>query len=421
MSKKFFKSSVFSFFVFCRNLSSFNFYNESLFSDSVILKNIENNEILVEKNIDKKRSPASLTKIMTFIIVSENVLNLQFTKIKVKKELIKIFDGTNSTVAGLKEDDNLSVLDLLYGMLLPSGNDVAMVLADYVVSLNNSNKLQIEEMNKGFSKLMNKKASDLKCENTHFANPHGLYDKENYSTALDILKISEYALSLPYFKEIINTPKIDIFKDGRKALVNTNKLVNPNDPEYYCPYIKGIKTGTLIESGKCLSTYAINDNLSYLCVILGAPINPEKNLAMLETTKLYNFVFNNLKNQDILLEQEPLKEIKLKAAWKKDSLLVYPEKNANIMLPKNFNKEDLKLDFYLPKKIVAPVKMNQRIGSIRVSYKNEFISEVNLISREKINFSLIFSLLDLIFSNLILTILIILLVFIVVLKIFKHI
>lgn len=137
-------------------------------SDSILLVNMDSGQTVYEKDADSKRYPASTTKIMTYIIAVENIADLDNTKIPIKQSVLDVLKNTGSSLANVENHvgKSMTAIDLLYSMMVPSGNDAAMVLADYIGEGNVDN----------FVKLMNEKAKELGCENTHFANPDGLHD-----------------------------------------------------------------------------------------------------------------------------------------------------------------------------------------------------------------------------------------------------
>ena len=161
--------------------------NVKTMSDSILLVNMDSGQSVFEKDPDSKRYPASTTKIMTYIIAVEHIDDLDNTRIPIKQEVIDTLEGTGSSLANVAEHvgESMTAIDLLYSMMVPSGNDAAMVLADYVGGGNIDN----------FVKMMNDKAQELGCENTHFANPDGLHDDNHYTTLQDYY-ICAYASSL---------------------------------------------------------------------------------------------------------------------------------------------------------------------------------------------------------------------------------
>lgn len=158
-------------------------------SDSILLVNMDTGQPVFEKDADSKRYPASTTKIMTYIVAVEHIDDLDNTRIPIKQSVLDVLDGTGSSIANVEAhvDETMSAIDLLYSMMVPSGNDAAVVLADYVGGGDID----------AFVDMMNEKAQELGCENTHFSNPDGLHDENHYTTARDLYKMATYALTLP--------------------------------------------------------------------------------------------------------------------------------------------------------------------------------------------------------------------------------
>lgn len=232
-------------------------------SDSILLVNMDTGQVVFEKDPDSKRYPASTTKIMSYIIAVENIDDLENTRIPIKQEVLDTLDGTGSSTANLEAHvgKTMSAIDLLYSMMVPSGNDASVVLADYIGGGNI----------KKFVDMMNEKAKELGCENTHFENPDGLHHDNHYTTARDLYKITTYALTLPKFEKITNTTTYYCENDSY-PLITTNYMIDQNrGGKYYYMYANGIKTGTTNEAGRCLVTTATADGYSYMAVLLHAP------------------------------------------------------------------------------------------------------------------------------------------------------
>ena len=239
---------------------AFNFFPYNLNSDSVYMLNFDKKLPVVEKNINKRRSPASLTKIMTFIVTYENSTNRENTKVKVSQEVLDGVDPESSGVK-LKEGDEISITNLLNCMMISSSGYAAAVLAHHIGG-------SIEN----FVEMMNQKARDIECNDTHFANPDGIYSQNQYSTALDIYKITNYAMQNPEFIDIVGKSECNIFGDERDPVVTTNRMLDKKrGGKYYCPWVRGIKTGYIEDAGRCLVSYAVKDNTTYLAVVMGSP------------------------------------------------------------------------------------------------------------------------------------------------------
>ena len=237
--------------------------NVDLHCESVLMINTDNEQVVFEKNADEKRYPASTTKIMTYIVAYEHIDDLDNTKIPIKQSVMNQLKDTDSSLANVAAHvgSTMSAVDLLYSMMVPSGNDAALTLADYVGD---------GDVNK-FVDMMNEKAEELGCENTHFQNPDGLHNEDHYTTARDLYKITTYARTLPLFDEICNTTEY-YCKGDNTPLITTNYLIDSaRGGQYYYRYAKGIKTGTTDEAGRCLVTTGSADGNSYILVLLGAP------------------------------------------------------------------------------------------------------------------------------------------------------
>ena len=371
---------VFSVIILCVSVFSasavdFGFSGETV-SDAVYLENLNNSTVVFEKDADKRNYPASTTKIMTFIVTAENVSDLENTKVAIRQEVISGLDP-ESTVMGLSEHvgEQVSVKDLLYGLMLPSGNDAALALADYV-----GNGIA------GFVTKMNAKAAELGCKDTHFTNPHGLYDSDHYTTARDMALIAKHAMTIPGFMDICNT--VYYTPDGFNTLHNTNYMLDQEEEGgvYYYPYTKGIKTGYLDEAGKCLVTSADKDGSQYLCVCLGADFSYEENVnyAMKDTAKLYDWAYENLGEQTIYGPSDSLASVDVKYVRNGKTLGAVVEKNVSAFLPNNYDKSRVKAEVSCPEQVEAPVKKGDVLGTVSVKYEDLDLGVTNLVAAEDV-------------------------------------
>ena len=313
---------------------------------------------------------------MTFIITAENVSDLENTSVTIKQDIISGLD-LESTVMGLSSHigEKVSVKDLLYGLMLPSGNDAALVLADYVgggIS--------------GFVEKMNAKAVELGCKNTHFANPHGLYDTNHYSTAHDMALIAKHAMKIKGFMDICNT--VYYTPDGFKTLHNTNYMLDSEAEggQYYYQYTKGIKTGYLDEAGKCLVTSSDKNGDKYLCVCLGAAFSYAENVnyAMKDSAKLYDWAYKNLGVQTIYGTADSLASVDVKYVRNGKTLEAVPEKEISAFLPNNYDKKKLKVEINCPEQVDAPVTQGDVLGTVSVKYEDLDLGLTNLVAAEDV-------------------------------------
>lgn len=348
-----------------------------LYSDTILLINMDTSVAVFEKNSHERRYPASLTKIMTFIITMENIEDVENTRVEIKQEVIDLLSGTGSSMSGLdyKIGEKVKVIDLLYCLLVTSGNDAAVVLADYI----GGGDISV------FVDAMNKKAQELGLEDTHFMNPHGLHDPEHYSTAYDIYTMASYALTLPYFSEITDTATYYCEGDDY-PLVTTNYLIDANrGGDYYYTYAKGIKTGTTEEAGRCIATTAVADGYAYMCICMGAPYDDSDiNGAMKDARSLMRWALLELEFTRLVSVETPVCEVSVNFSAGDESIHLYPDKNVNSILPKDYKAEDISITPTAPKSIDAPVKKGDIIGTAAVYYQGELVQEVNLVADDNI-------------------------------------
>ncbi|MCI8641769.1 MAG: D-alanyl-D-alanine carboxypeptidase [Clostridia bacterium] len=333
------------------------------------------NTILYGKKEYEKRKMASTTKIMTAIVTIENC-NLD-TSIEVSKKAA----GTGGSRLGLKTGDKITIRDLLYGLMLRSGNDCAVCIAEYV-----GGSLE------GFANLMNEKAKSLNLKNTNFETPHGLDSENHYTTAYELALLSNYALKNKVFAQIVGSKNYTIIINGNpKQLTNTNELLGELNGVY------GIKTGFTNGANRCLVTACKRDNIDIICVVLGADT---KKFRTEDSIKLINFIFNNYKN--INLEEIIINEFE---NWKKANInqfIINKGITQNIELAINDLeytslpiRKDLcdNMEVYIDceKNFEAPVNSNLEIGSVKIQIDDNIILSTSIITNNTINKKSVFS------------------------------
>lgn len=312
--------------------------------------------ILYGKNENQKRKMASTTKIMTATIIIENC-NLDETI-----EISKKAAGTGGSKLGLKTGDKITIRDLLYGLMLRSGNDAAVALAEYAGG-------SIE----GFAELMNKKASALGLTSTHFETPHGLDSDEHYTTAYELAILSNYALNNTTFAQIVGTKEYTITINGfPKKISNTNELLGNLNGVY------GIKTGFTNGANRCLVTACKRNDMDIICVVLGADT---KKFRTQDSIKLINYIFDNFEPVNI----QELIENKFEQ-WKTENL---SKLTINKGITQNINLEienidkaiipvrrdlinSININIYCPLFFEAPIASNSQIGFVNISISDYF-------------------------------------------------
>ncbi len=359
--------------------------NFEIGSKAAYLVNLDTDNVVFEKNSDQKMFPASTTKIMTYIVTIENVEDIKNTKVLVDQEILDQLLGTGSSLSGLEYfvGETVTVYDLLNCLLIKSGNEAALLLANYV----GGGSIQ------KFVDMMNEKAAQLGCEGTHFVNPHGLHDPDHYTTARDLYTIMRYAQTLPEFIEITSstTAYLSVDADKNYPLITTNKLIDSvNGGDYFYEYAKNGKTGTTDEAGFCLCSTASNGGYTYMCICLGAPSvtasgeEVDVNGAMVDSKALYEWAFDNLELKTVVDEKKPVCEIPIELAWDQDTVQLVPQGSFSTILPKDVENSSIDITTNIPDSLTAPVIEGNVIGSAVVSYANQELCTVDLIAAETV-------------------------------------
>lgn len=338
-------------------------------SRSAIIYDRNSNLILFGKNENEKRKMASTTKIMTAIVVIENSNLDDIVTISSKAA------GTGGSRLGLHTNDKITVKNLLYGLMLCSGNDAAVALAEHVgkdVS--------------GFATLMNNKAKELNLSNTHFVTPHGLDNDEHYTTAYELAVLTDYALKNEVFCKIVGTKNATItINNYSKTLSNTNELLGNLNGVY------GVKTGFTNGANRCLVTSVKRNNMDIICIVLGADTKKDRTKDSIE---LIEYVFNNF--ELINIKEQIEKEF---SNWKtcnisnfyiekgiSNNIDIYLDNIPYNFLPINSNQiNNYSIYIYCNKNLIAPVLQDSVIGFITVSIDNQTVFKIDIKTSNNIN------------------------------------
>ncbi|MGM9606239.1 MAG: D-alanyl-D-alanine carboxypeptidase family protein [Oscillospiraceae bacterium] len=337
-------------------------------------------EVLYELNIHEKRYPASITKVMTALLTLEAVDRgeLALTDVITAPEGIHNGLSADSSTANIKSGEQMTLLDLLYCVLLPSANEACNVLA-YAVSGSVD----------GFVALMNQRAAELGMTGTHFTNTHGLHDDNHYTTAWDIWLMSREAMKHETFREIVSTKEYTVPAtniSAERLFYNTNGLITAKKYSGYIyqPAI-GIKTGSTGEAGLCLVSAAEMDGRTLYCVVLGAELahqedNSYKRMNFVETTRLFEWGFSNFSCRTILESSEPVAQIAVTLS-DTDHVLVRPEGSLSALLPKDLDVSQFTQTVTLDAESVeAPVAEGQVLGEITLSYDGREYGSLDLVA-----------------------------------------
>lgn len=354
-------------------------YNTKVYADDELSVNakaaliVETNtgKIIYEKDIYEQNYPASVTKILTAILTLENC-DLDDV-VTVSQSAISHIP-TGYVIAPLYVGEQIAIKDLLYALMLKSANDAAYVLAEHVGG-------SVD----GFSEMMNKKAEELGCKNTHFVNPNGIHNQNHYTTAYDMYLISNYAMKNETFKKIVSTYEYTLLPTNKhplkdRIMKNTNNFVNPKNV-YYNKIINGIKTGTTKQAGNCLITDSSENGLEFITVVLGAQTANSK---FSETKKMINFAYDNYKLTEVHKKGDIIQNIEVKKATKKtkDLNLVISD-DITAMANKKIKVDEIEPEIVLIDDIKAPIEQGQELGIIKynvdgLEYKAKLLAETEV-------------------------------------------
>lgn len=344
-----------------------------VYCNSAILIDAKTGEVLFEKNANQKAYPASTTKILTAYIALSQGYSMNEEIIPSKNAVMSVPSG--SSIAYFSENEKLTLEQTLYGLLLPSGNDAANILAEHISGSTAT-----------FADLMNVTAEKLGATNSHFVNPSGLHDNDHYTTASDLAKIAMQAMKIDKFKEIVSQSKFDMpatnVSKQTRTFINTNKLLTSGG-EYFYPAATGIKTGYTSQASNCLVASASKDGVDLITVVLGGHIIPvNKSAVYLDTIALFNYGFENYHNQQLIAKNQSVTQCVPKKSHKETLNLVAAD-SLNVLV-KNGDTPVFEKIVTLNDNITAPIKKGDVLGTI--SYKNgdELVGIANLIAQDNI-------------------------------------
>ena len=352
------------------------------YSDTILMVNMDTGMEVFVKEADTRRYPAALTKIMTYIVVVEYYDDLD-TRVTVKESCIDSVYSLGMNCSGVDNyiGKTLSVTDLLYAMMLPSGQDATMVLADAV---GEGDYHKIVEM-------MNTKAEELGCTDTHFTNPFGNHSEDHYTTARDLYKITKYAMGLPLFSKICNTTTYYVNEDD-EPFITTNYLVDAaRGASYHYTYATGVKNASSQEAGRCLVATAICDGYTYMCICMHAPYDEygEENeqYCMIEAANMFRWAFLGLAFQTPVTKETPVCEQAVDHAWDTKSILLTPEHDLNVILPYDYTEGDVRIVPDNTDSVSAPIKKGDVVTSATVMYRGEAFTSINLVAAQDVGVS----------------------------------
>lgn len=340
---------------------------------------------LYQKNAEERRYPASTTKIMTALVVLENVKDLE-QKVTVAEA---DFDGVpfDGSKAGFVVGEEVPVIDLLYGLLLPSGNEAANTLARFV-----SGSVP------AFVEKMNARALELGCTGTHFVNANGLHDDNHYTTAHDLFRMTQEAMKNETFATIVNTAQKNLSPTNKAAehpngknlyILTTNQLILSSGSKYFYGYAKGVKTGHTSQAGYCLVSAATKKGSSLISVMLGCerPQGADQPLTYSQTKDLFEWAYENYSAKTLIAKGAEIQEVPIRLSTDTDKLMLVASDDLEATVPNDFTLEDFEQNITVQENIVAPVQAGDKMGTLTLTRDGVTYGAVDLLSLSDVSLS----------------------------------
>lgn len=372
------------FSVFAVPASAYKLSGFEVSAEGALIASLDTGDVLYKKNVDKRLYPASLTKIMTAVLLLEKTENLDTEMITVSYDAIHALDGTGSSMGGLIVDEQITAHQALYFLMLKSANEGANAVAEHYGGTVS-----------GFVTMMNERAKELGMNGTHFANPHGLHDAEHYTTVEDMYILVKHALTIPEFKTAVSTTRYTVpatNKSPERLLPTTVFLQdrhNAVSSTYYYPYAAGVKTGYTDEAGRCLISTASKGGYNYVCVLMNSTVRNDRGAMVRyefgDSIALYEWAFNNFEYKTVVDESAPVDEAKVNLCWEQDYVPLLLEGGLSAILPKDADSSTVQIKTSTYKdSFDAPIKKGEILGTAEISYAGEVLGTVNLIAGENL-------------------------------------
>ena len=365
-------------------------------SEAAILLDAKQGKVLYEKNSNKVMYPASTTKVMTAILTVE--------KCDLNADITVSYWAVNSvpysySLGYIQPGEVYSVEELLNITLIASANDAAFVLAEYIANLDNenyvfstnsSNKEAFDNSISKFADMMNEKAKEIGCTNTHFVNPNGIHNENHYSTAYDLALMGKYAYENNTIKSIVSKPSYNLPKNTNHPLYNTTNALLKSNNKYYYEYANGFKTGYTDAAGYCIIATASKDGIDLICVILNGEYLADGTATReSDCINLFKYGFENYKSVNLLNEGDIVRTISvLNGTDDTKNLDIKAASSLNCVV---FTDEVIDVTPVIQiNNMLAPIAQGQVVGSITytidgIDYKSDLIATHDVYSSNVMN------------------------------------
>ncbi|WP_294825923.1 serine hydrolase [uncultured Gemmiger sp.] len=350
----------------------------SLTAPAAYVVNLDTNIVVYEKNSETPLSAASLTKLMTTLLLLENYQD-QLDSISLTAPSY-VYDliweqSTNASSADIRRGETQSLRNLLYAMLLPSGNEAAYIVADYMGGGSIDN----------FVAMMNDEAKAVGCTGTTFVDPCGL-NPNNITTARDAYLILRALTTYDVFATVVGTPSYDMGTNDRYTtpgtyiIQTTDKLIT--NSSYHRDYTKGGKTGSLGEWQNFAGWHS-QDGESYISILLNVPYDADPEgmrPALVETATIMDWVFDTYTIAPALDTTQPITEVRVAYSAQADTVMLYPADNMMTLLPREGGAALTEQVFNVPDQLPAPIKQGDIVGTVTLTIEGETIGTADLIA-----------------------------------------
>ncbi len=364
------------------SVSAFTPTNVPVSAEAALLADLGRDTVVFEKNADARMYPASLTKIMTAVVVMDECADPASVSIEASFEALDPLYGTDSSIFGLEIGEVMTAYDLLALMMIQSANDAANVLAYHF----GGNDLD------AFIEKMNQKAAALGLTNTHYVNAHGLHDSDHYTTARDLYVLTKHAMEKTMFRDIVTslyyeTPETNVHWE--QVVETTVYLQDPDEVDYYYEYAKGVKTGYTDPAGRCLVSTAEKDGTTYLCVLLKCPVEDADGYYVREefgvSKGLYEWAFNTLEYRAV---NDTTSTVGYQAVqFGKDTEQVAVNLNGTLesIVEKSYTTDQAQVQVTFDAEIVeAPIVKGQKLGTATIHLDGKELGTVDVVASQDI-------------------------------------
>lgn len=337
-------------------------------SDYAIFINLNDDRILYSKNAMDRIYPASMTKIMTTLVAIENIDDLD-QKCTITEQMLEGLSEANASVAGFKLNESVSMRDLLYGILLPSGADASRAIAFSVFNDENA-----------FVSKMNEKAKELKMTETHFVNVSGLHDDNHYSSVYDISLLLKEALKNELFKEIFCAKT---YQCENGLTLTSTMYRQASNQQMNVDFITGAKTGFTNEASLCLASYSKHGDEDYIMVSAQTNSNSSYPYHIEDAIELYQYIFNHYARMVIVNEGDIIQSLPVKYSSIANYEII-ADKDISVLVKDN-NQDTLKREFDGYDELIAPIFPMDKVGTYTIYENDHPIYLMDVYLNEKID------------------------------------